>query len=275
MANDEVKRLRAEIAKRRKDASNKINRIQKTTGAKLSGSEFDPRRQPGVENRMRSPERMKQYLSDLNDFMRRNNQFVAGTRGAPLPRGEYALYRKRATEARTAGMAHMAAMAGIETPGGVTIEASKAMLHPKADGGVKGPYSMDVLDPSQIPSLKALRENSRNVLKQLSSAYLPRKINEGRENLNKALTIMGEYGLIDRVNSLSDNAFDVMWFGSAFAEITFMKYDIEKERAAGTSKENWQNKVVDNAFDDISEFLDWATDLDNPGETTQGRKGKR
>lgn len=278
---NEVQRLRQELKQRRVAVSNKINRIARNTGAKVAGSEFDPRRRAGIEKNYNKAQ-LQRHLAELNQFMHRGNQFVGGDGGSPIRRSTWNVTARRNQEVVSAAKAHMDAMTNIPAPlmgqvnpgeRGQTIGESRAMMSTRGQATVKGPYSMELLSPGQVAGERAAQILSNNFLKQLKSNYLPAKIGEGRDNLKKALNIMGEESLVDKVDDLSDDAFDVLWFGSAFAEITFMKYDIEQARAAGTSKEKWQDKMVDNAFDDIGTFLQWASDLDG-GTQAKGKTAK-
>lgn len=265
--------LRAQLRKRRAAVTNKIGRIRRKAGAELANTEFDPRRKVGSEKRYNRSQ-LEAHLRQLNEFMSRGNQFVGGESGAPIRRGTWNTLQRLNAEVRAAQENHAGRMDNLPAPllgdvnkgeRGATIGETRALLHPKADGGVKGPYAPIDFGTSTIPGERAAKAITESLRKQLRSSYLPGKINQGRENLKKALRVMGEETLVQRVDELSDNAFDALWFGSAFAEITFMKYDVEQARAAGTSKERWQDRVVDNAYDDIGRFLEWATELDNDG----------
>jgi hypothetical protein len=254
----ELSRLRDEARKRRAAVTNKISRTRRQAGAEISGTQFDPRRNAGVEKRYTKAQ-LQRYLSDLNSFMSRGNQYVAGTGGAPLPRGQFNRYKRLEAEVNAAGARHEASIGSVQTPIGLTVRQSKAMIPTSQGSAVYGPYRKFDRDSTDIPSAEALESLARDMLRKVSSGFLGRKISEGRENLKKALTVLGETQYVRQVDELSDYQFDVMWYGTTIAESIFMQYGIEKERAAGTKKERWQDKVVESAANELGSVLEWAS----------------
>lgn len=263
MASDEAKRLRAEVQKRIKSVNAKIARTQKNTGAKLSGTEFDPRRRAGIEKNYNAKQ-LSVYLSKLNDFMRRTNQFVSGNRGAPLPRGQFNAYKKLEQEYGAAGAAHEATVGNIQLPeayGDLTIRQHKAITPESQGSAVYGPYRQYNREAKDIKNVGALQKLSQNLKNMLRSSYLQGQISAGREQLEKALSIMGENEMINQVNGLSDYQFDVLWFGTEFAENVFDRYDLLKEREDGTAKERYQDSAHESQLDDLGGLLDFASGL--------------
>lgn len=253
----DAKRIRVEVERRIKSVNAKIARTKKATGANIAGTEFDPRRRMGIEKNY-NVKQLTNYLSSLNEFMRRGNQFVSGVKGAPIPRGAFKLYKGLESEYRAAGEAHDAAVGGLNTPTGMTVRQNKAMVPEAAGSAVYGPYRKLDRESTDIASAGALKKLTRDMVNKLKPDYLENKISEGRENIEKALIIMGDEEYLQQIRELSDYQFDAMWFGTNFAEAAFMKYHAEQERAAGTRKEKWQDKRIDSAFDDLGSLLSWA-----------------
>jgi hypothetical protein len=257
MASDEAKRLRAEVQRRIKSVNSKIARTKRTSGANIEGTQFDPRRKSGIEQRYNAKQ-LKGYLENLNSFMRRSNQFVAGVKGAPIERGKFNLYKQTEAEINRAAELHAASVGHLETPTGFTVQQSKNLVVESYASPVYGPYRKYDREPGQIKDASALEELTNDLNKKLRSDYLGEKISEGRENLEKALTAMGENELQQGVDRLSDYQFDALWFGTNFAEATFLKYQAEKDRLAGTRKEKWQDRMIDSAYSELGSLLDWA-----------------
>lgn len=260
----EVERLRALAKARRSAVTNKIGRTKRVNGADVSGSEFDPRRDHNAIKRYNGPQ-LKRYIAELDSFMARGNQFVRGDEGAPLPRAQARVYQNNVKRFQSQGEARIAAMAKIEiTPIGLNVEEFRANRAMRVRNAVvNSPYGSSIKDVGGVTSAKALDILNKDMKAKLDPDYLPGKVKEGRESLVKALNIMGENEFVQKVNELSDWQFEVLWFGTSFADTAFLKYDIEQERAAGTRKERWQDKVVENDYKLISEFLDWAGNEEN------------
>jgi len=256
----ELDDLRAHARKRRAAVTSKIARVRRTTGAEVAGSEFDPRKSGAAVNRLNRVQ-LKAYISRLDSFNSRGNQFVAGASAAPIPRASWNKFKSAMDRHNAIGDRHDNSIGGYKSMNpDVTVSQAKAMLHPTAQGSVgRGPYKRINYEASDIANAGALKKLSADMDSRNGRDFLSKKLKQGRHNVTEALKIMGEDGYMELVNSLSNHQFDVLWYGTRFAEIAFIKYDMEKSRAAGTKKERWQDKVVDNASELIGEFLNWAS----------------
>jgi hypothetical protein len=246
----EVERLREELKKARQAVTNKINRVKKNTGANVAGSEFDPRRRSGIENGYNARQ-LQSHINELKDFMRRGNQFVALSGGAPATKGEWYVYKRREQAQQEAREAYQAIQAKIDTPSGLTALQNKQGTNEGPNAVVQGPYRNINRSPIDVASRSALKNLSEQMLNQIKPDYLKGKLEQGRENLNKALLIMGNEDEVARLSYLSDEQFDAFWFGTNIAESVFMKYNLENNPAAGSRKEKWQDKVIADAAEDL------------------------
>lgn len=270
MASEEARKLRAEVQKKLISVNNKIARTQKNTGAKVAGSEFDPRRRAGIDKNYNVAQ-LRSYLNDLNAFMRRPNQFVAGSRGAPIPRGKYAAFQKLQKEYSEVAKSYEASVGNNVLPkefDNMTVRAHKGIAPESQGSTVYGPYRKYDYASTDIKNVGALEKLANKIKSMLKRGYLEKEISEGRENLEKALTIMGEGEWIERIDQLSDYQFDVLWNGTEFADRVFAKYDLLQERKEGTRKEKWQDKVVDSQFAELGGLFDWASNLPTERPTT-------
>lgn len=273
----ELERLRNEVAKRRQAATNKINRTRRQSGANIAGSDFDPRRNAGVEHRYNSRQ-LKSYLGQLNDFMRRGNQFVSGLAGAPLQRGQFLNYKRVEAEHDAIRRAHDARMAAIETPSGMTVAGNKEMLHQGQGQAVYGPYRMFNRSSTDIPSVSALRQLTRDMVNRVSTNFFGNKVQKDKENLKKALIAIGEHENMARIDNLSDYQFDALWYGTNIAEAVFMQYGIMSEKQSDSldsQKEKWQDRVVESAVAEFGTVLQWAENLQPEGKADKKTTRKR
>ncbi len=254
----DAKKVRAELKKRIQAVNNKINRTYKTSGAKVAGSEFDPRRREGIEDKY-NVKQMQNYLSELNDFMRRGNQFVAGRRGAPLPRNEVFVMQARQKRAEEARKAHDEAIGGLMTPIGAPYREASEFVTVTAGASKVGPYVVYNFRPEDITSAKSLREISKKILKQTMTKYLSEHLAVDQKNAASALEYLGEKEMAEQVANLSEYQFDAFWNGTYSAELIFAKYKEAKATEKGSSKERWQDRVANEQFADVVGYLDWAS----------------
>lgn len=255
----DAKRLRAEVEKKIKAVNNKIARTKRTTGANIAGSEFDPRRRKGVE-RNYNAKQLSTYLAQLNDFMRRPNQFVAGTHGAPLPRGYFlGVYKKNEAAVEANRIARDETIGAITTPIGWTISEFQQLA--KTGGASRyGPHQAFNRSPSDIKDFASLQKLNKQMLKRLKTDYIPSEIAKGKSSVMQVAEYLGDENIASEIGNLSDYQFDLIWFGTTFAARLFMYYELEKERAEATYKERNQDKVIESQFAGIGELIQWAKD---------------
>lgn len=268
---NEKDRLRQEIAKAQKSVSNKINRIQRQTGAKVSGSQFDPRKPAGAEKRMRSERNMREYLANLRVFMSPANQFISGQNGAPLRKGYFLnIYKKNEQAVEAVRQQRDKAMGDIKTPTGLSVRQQKAAIPEAGGSSVHGPFKKFDRDASAIKDMNALIKLNEDMVNKLKPDYLPGEIDKGRENIEKVADYLGESDIADQINDLNDYQFDLLWFGTNYADRLFLYYELVKERQEGTHKERKQDRVIETQFAGIGELIDWAKKQEKPTD----KKGK-
>ena len=269
MANEQD-RLRQEIAKLHKSVSNKINRTQRQTGAKVGGSEFDPRKPAGAENRMRSVSNMREYAANLKGFMSRANQFIAGQNGAPLRKGYFLnIYKKNEQAVEAVRQQRDAAMGDIQTPTGLSVRQQKAAIPEAGGSSVYGPYRKFDRDAGSIKDMNALKKLNADMVKRLRPDYLPGEIAGGRGNIQKVADYIGESDIAEQISQLDDYQLDLLWFGTNYADRLFLYYELVKERQEGTHKERKQDRVIESQFAGIGELIDWAKTQQKPEEDSE------
>lgn len=256
MASDDAKKLRAEVQRKLKSVNAKIARTKRNTGANIAGSQFDPRRAAGIENRYNARQ-LNSYLNELSSFMRRTNQFVAGQAG-PIPRGKYNLYKKIEQEYNAVGEAHRASMDNIIAPSGFTLQQERNLVVSTKASPKYGPYMPYDRGPGQIANAAALDKLTASLNKALRADYLDNSLRKSKEVLIDTLTKMEEPEMIQAVKNLSEYQFDVLWNGTNFAEGTFLKYLSEQSRLTGKQKEKWQEGVIDSVYEELGDLLDFT-----------------
>jgi hypothetical protein len=271
---NEQDRLRKEIAKAHKSVTNKINRTKRQTGANVAGSEFDPRKRVGSENRMRSTSNMREYLANLKGFMSPANQFISGQNGAPLRKGYFLnIYKKNEQAVEAVRNQRDKAMGDLQTPTGLNIRQQTTSIPQAGGSAVHGPYKSFDRQASDIKSMEALEKLNADMVKRLKPNYLSGQIGKGRDNIETVADYLGQSDILDGytdddgkyqpgINDLSDDEFDKLWFGTNFADRLFLYYELSKERLDGTHKERKQDRIIETQFEGIGGLIRWAKDPD-------------
>jgi hypothetical protein len=259
MASNEE--LRKQLDKAYKAVSNKISRTKRATGAEVGGSEFDPRRNPGTHNRMRSEARMKEYLGELQSFMSRGNQFIAGDNGAPLPRGYFNnVFKKTEAELGRVIDARENSIGSIVGPQGWSMTGKNIAIQKTGNQAGFGPYEKMVRQANEITSFAALKELHAKNLKQLKPDFLQKSLDSDRMKLEKVAKYLGESMTdeMELIRSMDDYEFDLFWNTTTAASGIFLFYAREKEREEGTVKERNQDKVIETKFAEVMPDAKWA-----------------
>lgn len=270
----ENERLRKEIAKLHKSVTNKIQRTKRQTGANIAGSQFDPRKAAGVENRMRSESNMREYAARLHEFMSPANQFISGAGGAPLRKGYFnRIYKANEAAVEAIRQSRDRVMGDITTPTGLSIRQQKSAIPEAGGSSVYGPYKKFERSSTDIKDMASLQKLNADLVKRQRPDYIQGELGKGRVNVETVAKYIGDATIMDGyiddegvkhlgINDLLDEEFDRLWFGTNFADKLFLYYEISKERIEGTHKERKQDRIVDSQFAGIHKDINWAKDPD-------------
>lgn len=257
-----INELRAEVAKKRRAAGSKISRVKRNTGAKIAGTEYDPRKVAGAEKSM-SSRQLRSYLSQLNKFNDRGTQFVGLARGVPAPRNLFNAYKAGEHREKQLGQQHQNSIGGLKVDRDNTVNDLLNMrpqnTRSKVEKAVYGPYSSITREASEIASVNALNKLIEQQRKKFNTRYFSRKLTESKANLMKALVAIGNHEWLEQVARLSNYQFDALWFGNPAAiEAVFLRYETLTDNAVDSPKERWQDKVIENESAEFGQFLNWA-----------------
>lgn len=263
--NPELAAMRAEVARKQRNAAAKIRRIEKTTGAVLGASPADPRVNAAKLARY-TAKQLQAYSSRLDAFTHRSNQFVAGVGGVPLPRKKWEEYK--ALEAANNAMAksRIDEHGNIKLPGSDTTIAMREReiisRSARAQGGLAAnkPHTYVERTPNNINGIEGLDKLIMDMRRKQKRQYIPAKIKAGREELDKMLKIIGNDALRDRARNLTDNQFDILWHESMAAMDASLLYELTKRNAVGIKDRSDIRQIEDN-LDELSELFEWAGNL--------------
>jgi len=265
MASSEVERLRRLVKKRRADVLAKEARIRRNTGIDIKGTREDPTRPRDVINKYNA-QQLRAYYRDLDAFMSRSNNYVAGVGGVPLPKALYREYKKLENRFNATGDKKFEEMADIFLPThGVTIRQREEMLKPSIPtaGGenTTHPYTRINKQPKNITSVNALKTLIADMNKRLKGGYNVAKIAEQRQEANDALDRLGMAHFKERFANLTNQQFDMLWNYAKIGNKIYDMYHIMSMMSGRSSDSRWYDSVVEDNSNELGELFDWAESI--------------
>lgn len=252
--------LRQEIERLRKAATRKVSRVKRTYGALVSGSEFDPRRAPQIHKRY-TARQLETYKRELQGFLSRGNQYVSGSRGVPIPREKWSRYKAAEQQYNARVNANFERFAKVELPSGEPIESRMVRMTPRHrqmyNPAVNSPYDPPVRRSQSIVSERGLDKLIAEMEARLSGDYDKKRLDDGREQFKQMADRIGDDSLKDKVDSLNDEQWELLWNYTPFATDMSMDYQItklmyeEKDQA-------WHHGVLQGVRHEYNQLLDWA-----------------
>jgi hypothetical protein len=275
IVESEIQRLRDEIKRRRAAVTAKVARHRRN-GVDLS--DIDPRMDIKAPQTIRSKKQLQEHLAELNAFMDRRVNFVAGAKGQRLNADQARELMRLQEKVVQKNQERQNKLNGIAILGDPdnTIGARKATLHRTAAGNVvNAMFPSEITPLSGINGQEGLEKSLARMRKMLSPEYNAERIKAGREQLDKMLEIIGHTDLIDQVNNLNDYQFDILFNESGFTRQTVLTYDILQRKMQTGSIDRGRAAVLENSENDLREFLEWAATLEPNTETTKPPTKKR
>jgi hypothetical protein len=276
---NERDRLRREIARRRKAATDKILRTRKSNGINLAGTEHDPRIDFRQVKNMGTAQ-LKSYLNSLSDFTAKDNTFRRGGNGAILSNRVWKEYEGLQSQYNQIGAQHLEKIKDIKLSGDdKTIgDRSEDVLAKRAHGDIfHRPYGVIQREPKHIASNEALVKLTEDMRKKIGKGYLPEVTKKQRETLRELLITIGnptwdEEGTVRDskgnivsgravngvmlADELTDHQFYVFYNYGGGASSVFMHYATIK------MLNNRQSAAYEEGLkDDLAGLFDWATRL--------------
>lgn len=251
-----IAKLRAEVMRAHKLAGDKARRVEQSTGAKVAGSSFDPRRDPSKVSKYNARQ-LRAYQAELAEFRSRNTQFVAGSRGTPIPKHQWVRYQNVQQTYNKLGSWELASVFNVELPGGSTIGEREATFLPEgraaAGRASNRPQGGVNLDAGQIHSADALPMLEKRLRDRMSEGSLSRAISAQRYQMGEMLSAIGESDLIPEFGELTDKQFSTLWNYTDFPDFLSTRYESVKNMSVEE-----QTKTGENIRADIREQLNWA-----------------
>ena len=252
----EVDKLRSEVMRAQRLASDKMRRLKKSTGANVKGSEFDPTRDTSKVRRYNASQ-LKSYLSELNAFRDRSVQFLGGSKGAPIPRAAWNRYASVQATYNKMAQHDFASVAGIKLQGGQTIGEREATFLPdeRSAGGraANRPKGGINIKPGQVFSADALPMLEGRLRSRMAGQYQFNAIAAQRIELGEMLGRAGLEDLRPMVGKMNDRQFNALWNYTDFPDFISTRYEAMKHMSASE-----EAHVSDEFRGEVVGTLKWA-----------------
>lgn len=260
--NPRREQLLADVAKRQRAAGQKLYRI-KRSGVKTAG--IDPRRSMRDVRSMSTPE-LHRYHAQLDRFVSRGTGFVAGHRGAPIPKSTWNRYVKAEKAYNEKVAAHEAAIGGTPIAGtGMTVDQRQAMLTEKRLPGAGGHFrTWQTIHrtPRGITSAANMEQIAADMEAKLRPGYFNKAMRAQREALEKMLTDSGDADVWKRIKRLNNADLNILVEYTDFMRHVGFKYEQLQTAAEGSKKPKAADAaLLDKANNQLRTLADWSTKL--------------
>lgn len=259
----DVNDLRAEVARRQKAAQAKVARL-KRQGVELSGTVYDVRRDASRVSRYNSKQ-LRSYLGELNSFMKRTNQFVAGSEGAPIRAGVWRNYKRQEQEYINFVQSHYEGLKDTFIPrAGKTVEGfDKKMRRTRepGKGGVPRPLEMFApLNPYDVVSEEKLEAMRKNMINKLAPDFVPKTAQKQKFQILEAVKAFGDEKLTQMANDMTLEQVDTLFNYTDAPRDLFAGYYFQKLLAANKADET-DALIHEDDKDEVKAWLSWASSL--------------
>jgi len=273
----ERENLQRRVSARRRAVTAKQARIKREIGVDVRAAGYDPRRDPKLVKRYNTRQ-LEKYLNDLDSFMSRKNNFVAGANNVPIPKVDWNNYKKVEAQYNRIGAKHFGDIADIFLPtSGMTVRQRDRTLVPDAIHAqgttVNRPYSPTDKRPGNIKSAQALKKLTDDIRRKTKADFLPSQIKKARAQLKQMLDIVGSGELKDMADKLTDHQFDILWNYTQIAQEASGIYYIMQHQSAEATQRSAYDSVVENYSDDIRELLIGAQKFPESAESPRSTNG--
>ena len=272
----QIAQLRSTVLAQHNSATGKVNRLKKSKGVNLAGTEYDKRRDLDKVKHYNSAQ-LKKYSEELSGFMDRGRQYVAGIDGKPLPRGLVSQYKAIETRYNSNVNKAFDAVKDINLPNqdGTLADRMAEMMptrNNKSARPVNAAYKPPVRDASSINGAKALQTLIDDYKKRSNPNYKKKQLNVDKRSFIQSLKDAGldarnAYGrskedaektdIVKMVFALTDEQFATVWQYTNLAGAVFLNYESLRAEQTGEG-EPLSSKSYDDNYDEVRDLLKWA-----------------
>lgn len=265
MTPDELAALRSDVARLRRNASRKVNRLRNAKGVDIGGTKFDPRLSSEKPSRYNARQ-LAAYRDRLQGFTSRKVQYVPDSHGKPMRGSKFKGYKGLESQFKGIVKKNFDSVKDIKLPTGTTIGdrlAETTPSHPQMElPSVINPFRAPNKKSSSISSEAALQKLTNDMAKRLDPKYFARKAREGRESFTKMAEIMNAPDLVREVGKLSEHQFSILWHYTSFATSVSINYLTYLKQLQNKNDNAW-NEIASDELEDARELIKWALDIED------------
>lgn len=254
---------RVEARKRHNAANRKASRLR-SMGVEINGTQIDPRRSLKTVGRY-NRKQLEAYISRLNAFTSRGTQYVPTAQNYPADRSRWEEYKRLESLLRQKAQKQMSKVGKHKLPNGMlTVEERLRAMSPTFPSFME----FSATSPNKVPNLSsrdlqgpdALEKMIESVKRKLKRDYYPSLVKTGRDSARKMLNEIGQTGIADKLDSLTDKQFEILWTYSPFTANLNLNYQYAR---ALTSRnvQAMDDAVLTDALDEAKELVEWVSTI--------------
>ena len=243
--------LRAIATARRARVTAKLARLRRVGGVTDSAA-IDPRRALKAEGRL-NRRSVEKYIRDMDSFLDRNAQFVADSKGRPIPAKEFKAYKKLEEKANLRRINFLKDVENIPLPGGYSKVGDFIRMFGPSDwkpNMLTDNLTMPTARESKsFTSLNAMRKVIKALENENQSQY--GNVKAHRRESNEMFYAIGNDRLTNKLKLLDDRRLATLWSGSGFLNSLISLYEMVSQY--GSDYDDYDKDVFD-----VEYLLDWA-----------------
>lgn len=241
-------------------------------GVKLIGSVHDPRGDMARVARYNTKQ-LENHLTRLDEFMSRQRQFVAGSRGTPISKQVWTNYQRAERKRNMAEAGRYEGFKDIRLPG---RELSDGSMEPgqtiaeRQEGLPSRKSSYGVTDIPHRPvgrisrgftDEQAVKILTLDMLNRAKPGWVDKRASREKENFLKMNAGQHTPELEEAISKLSPFQFDVMWNYTPFARAASSEYEGAQAQLSGHEKAFTSDQIL-NARAEMWKYIGWAKEID-------------
>lgn len=263
-SKDELDRLRREAFARHKAATDKVSRLNRQRGVRLSGTKQDPRRARSNINRY-TAKQLKSYIGELNQFVSRSTQYVPDAHKRPVPGTLWQQYKALEKRYNAKVEKEFRNVADVHVPSqNMTVAERMAMMTPThrhmADQAVNSPYDPPIRKPSNVASEKGLKRLIKDMQDRLKPSHANKLRSGAYGVLDEMSRTLNRSDIAAKAKELTPEQFDVLWNYTSFPDRLSLGYDQALKMLSGKDKP-YTSQVLELAIDEAESMVEWAANL--------------
>lgn len=266
MASD--KSLRNAALAGHRAATRKVSRLKAASGVEVSGSDYDPRRDPAFI-RSATPAQLRALVRKQDKFLDRGTQFVPDADFQPIPKKVWDKVKKAEQKKNDFVEKFYEPFKNIMIePAGMTVDQRMAMitpLHPHmGTRTTDSPYKKSDRESTTLHGEAGAKKLAKHLNDLATLKHEKQSLKNHRAGVMKMLDIVGDIEMQVKVAKLTNKQWAALWKYTKFASMIKSPYSHYNASITGDkSLSNSESVQTDLAV--AGEYVDWAGEKDEKG----------